>query len=50
MVVVRDFDELEALDRSAVEGRIVVYAVDWLGYGKTVAYRGAGAARGGVSS
>ena len=45
VVVVRSFDELDALGREAVEGKIVVYAVDWQGYGKTVQYRGAGASR-----
>lgn len=45
VVVVRDFDELEALGRDRVEGRIVVYAVDWMGYGRTVQYRVRGAAR-----
>ncbi len=44
-VVVRGFDELEALGRAGVEGKIVVYAVDWEGYGRTVAYRTHGAAR-----
>ena len=45
VVVVTSFDELEALGREAVEGKIVVYAVEWEGYGKTVRYRGAGASR-----
>ena len=45
VVVVRDFDELEALGREGVEGRIVVYAVEWRGYGYTVRYRGSGASR-----
>ncbi|NHZ73126.1 MAG: M20/M25/M40 family metallo-hydrolase [Nitrospirae bacterium] len=44
-VVVASFDELEALGRAAVEGKIVVYAVPWEGYGKTVRYRGDGASR-----
>lgn len=44
-VVVGSFDELEALERSAVEGRIVVYAVPWSGYGETVRYRVEGASR-----
>ena len=43
IVVVGSFDELEALPRSAVEGRIVVFAVEWEGYGRTVAYRSGGA-------
>jgi carboxypeptidase Q len=45
VVVVRDWSELEALSREQVEGRIVVYAVDWEGYGQTVRYRGNGASR-----
>jgi hypothetical protein len=45
VVVVRDFDELATLGREAVEGKIVVYAVEWKGYGPTVQYRGAGASR-----
>src|SRR6185436_670781 len=45
VVVVRDFDELEALGRTGVEGKIVVYAVEWNGYGRTVQYRANGASR-----
>jgi hypothetical protein len=45
VVVVRDFAELDALGRAAVEGKIVVYAVEWKGYGQTVQYRAAGASR-----
>jgi hypothetical protein len=45
VVVVRDFDELERLDRAEVEGKIVLYAVEWEGYGKTVRYRSRGASR-----
>lgn len=44
-VVVRDFDELEKLGRAGVEGKIVVYAVEWKGYGPTVQYRAQGASR-----
>jgi len=43
VVVVRSFDELEALGRGAVEGKIVLFAVEWEGYGRTVQYRGGGA-------
>lgn len=48
-VVVRDFDELQALGRAKVEGRIVVFASEWgedrpfEGYRRTVAYRSDGA-------
>jgi hypothetical protein len=45
VVVVRDFDELDALGRKAVEKKIVVYAVEWGGYGRTVQYRANGASR-----
>ena len=45
VVVVHDFDELERLGRGAIEGKIVVYAVEWGGYGKTVQYRASGASR-----
>ena len=37
--------KLDALGREGIEGRIVVYAVPWQGYGKTVGYRGKGASR-----
>ncbi|MDY7094999.1 MAG: M20/M25/M40 family metallo-hydrolase [Acidobacteriota bacterium] len=45
VVVVESFDELEALGREAVEGKIVAYAVPWVGYRGTVAYRSRGASR-----
>ncbi|NIM00134.1 MAG: peptidase M28 family protein, partial [Acidobacteria bacterium] len=45
VVVVGSFDELEALGRENVEGKIVVYAVEWEGYGRTVQYRSRGASR-----
>jgi len=45
VVVVTSFDELAALGRSAVEGKIVVFNPPWEGYGRTVAYRGSGASR-----
>jgi Zn-dependent M28 family amino/carboxypeptidase len=45
VVVVDSFDHMEELGRAAVEGKIVVYAVPWEGYGKTVRYRGRGASR-----
>ncbi|RMH18847.1 MAG: M20/M25/M40 family metallo-hydrolase [Acidobacteria bacterium] len=45
VVVVRNFDQLEALGREGVAGKIVVYAVPWEGYGRTVQYRAAGPSR-----
>lgn len=44
-VVARSFEELAAMPRPAVEGRIVVWAVPWMGYGGTGAYRRLGAIR-----
>ena len=44
-VAVETFDELDKLGAEKVRGKIVVYAVPWEGYGKTVAYRGNGAIR-----
>jgi Zn-dependent M28 family amino/carboxypeptidase len=43
--VVHDFAEMERLGRARVAGRIVVYNAAYAGYGRTVAYRTAGAAR-----
>ena len=43
VVAVQSFDELTALGREKVEGRIVLYDVPWQGYGRTVVYRGRGA-------
>lgn len=45
VVAVTSYDELEALSRSEVEGKIVLYAVPWMGYGRTVTYRSTGASR-----
>ncbi len=45
VVVVESFEELEALGREAVEGKIVAYSVPWVGYGGTVRYRSGGASR-----
>lgn len=45
IVVVSSFDELDALERSRVEGRIVVYNVPYQGYGRTAGYRTRGATR-----
>ncbi|HSD25693.1 MAG TPA: peptidase M28 family protein, partial [Vicinamibacteria bacterium] len=43
VVVVRGFEELEGLGRGKVEGRIVAFAPDWEGYGRTVRFRSSGA-------
>jgi hypothetical protein len=43
VVVVGSFEELETLGRESVEGRIVLFAVPWEGYGRTVSYREGGA-------
>ncbi len=44
-VIARSFEELDRMPRSEVEGRIVVWAVPWMGYGGTGAYRRMGAVR-----
>jgi len=43
VVVVRGFEELSALGREKVEGKIVAFAPDWEGYGRTVRFRSSGA-------
>jgi carboxypeptidase Q len=43
VAVVRNEAELEALGRAGVLGKIVVFAHDWEGYGRTVRFRGSGA-------
>ncbi len=43
VVVVRHEDELAALGREKVEGRIVAFTPDWEGYGRTVRFRSTGA-------
>ena len=45
VVVVESFDELDALGREGIEGKIVAYAVPWVGYGGTVQYRSRGPSR-----
>jgi hypothetical protein len=45
VVPVASFDALTALGRNKVAGKIVLFNVPYEGYGKTVAYRGAGASR-----
>lgn len=44
VVVVGSFDELERLGRERVAGKIVAFAPEWDGYGRTVRYRTEGAA------
>lgn len=44
-IAVESFDELDSLGEARIRGRIVVYAVPWEGYGRTVAYRSNGASR-----
>ena len=43
VVVVRSEDELAALGRERVAGKIVAFVPDWEGYGRTVRFRGSGA-------
>jgi len=43
VVVVRHEDELSALGRQKIEGKIVAFAPDWEGYGRTVRFRSTGA-------
>jgi hypothetical protein len=43
VVVARSFDELSALGREKVQGRIVAFTPEWEGYERTVRYRSAGA-------
>jgi len=45
VVSVTSFEELDALTRADVEGKIVLFAVEWMGYGRTVQYRSAGPSR-----
>ncbi len=45
VLVVESFDQLDALGRNAVAGKIVAFAVPWEGYGATVRYRSTGASR-----
>ena len=43
VVVVRSFEELQSLGRERVAGKIVAFAPEWEGYGRTVRYRSSGA-------
>lgn len=45
IVPVRTFEELEKKGRAAIEGKIVLYNEENLGYGRTVVYRSTGASR-----
>ena len=45
VVVAHDFDELKALGRPKVEGKILLFNPVWRGYGGTVMYRVAGPSR-----
>jgi hypothetical protein len=45
VVAVSDFNELEKLGRTRVQGRIVLYNEEYHGYGTTVTYRTSGASR-----
>lgn len=44
VVVADSFDELKAIGRSKVEGKIVLFNPPWMGYGPTVVYRTGGPA------
>jgi hypothetical protein len=45
VVVVKTFDELNALGKDKVAGKIVLFNPVWEGYGQTVMYRSSGASR-----
>jgi hypothetical protein len=45
VIAVSSFDELTALGKSKVAGKIVLFNPTWEGYGPTVQYRGSGASR-----
>jgi hypothetical protein len=45
VVVVSNFEELEALGREKVAGKIVLFDMPWEGYGRTVRYRSVGHSR-----
>jgi carboxypeptidase Q len=47
VIVVRNYEELEMLGRSKVEGKIVLYDDAWKDYGGTYLYRDSGAAQAG---
>ncbi|HSR68414.1 MAG TPA: M20/M25/M40 family metallo-hydrolase [Acidobacteriota bacterium] len=43
VVMAASFDQFEAMDPAQVEGKIVLWNVEWNGYGRTVRYRTRGA-------
>jgi hypothetical protein len=45
VVVVGSFEELEKAGADRIKGKIVVYDMEWWGYGQTVQYRAFGASR-----
>jgi len=45
VVVVNTFEQLDALPKDKVEGKIVLFNPEWKGYGQTVMYRSSGASR-----
>jgi hypothetical protein len=45
VVLAHTFDELKALGRAKVEGKIVLFNPEWKGYGQTVMYRVSGASK-----
>jgi hypothetical protein len=45
VITVNTFDELTALGRAKVAGKIVLFNPTWQGYGQTVVYRSSGASR-----
>ncbi len=45
VIAVSDFDQLTALGREKIAGKIVLYNPKWQGYGQTVMYRTSGASR-----
>jgi hypothetical protein len=45
VVVADDFDQLTALGRDKVAGKIVLFNPEWRGYGQTVQYRSSGPSR-----
>jgi len=44
VIVFKTFDEMEA-NKDKIKGKIVLFNMEWVSYGKTVAYRSSGASR-----